>query len=317
METTLERRYHDRLSNFPQPKQGRHQALLAAANLAIMAGISQEQVHNDLRKVAPDLPDREIHSAILKAASDHHQTGGTYRLPPKPAPLIKDGKAALKRIIGQGTIAEDVDLWEASPIRLYDTPEKDSALLLETLFPAAAFIFIGGKYEDGVMGQTIRTAAEWIVFFQAGGQSGPFIIINPFTGQTAPKKDGTGELSYRCDGSIAAYRHCLVEFDNLSREDQIRFWSAAKLPIRALIDTGGKSIHAWLDVSKLSNVTTADGWDRDIKGKLYAKVLKPFGVDSQCCNPSRLSRLPGYLRQETGKFQKILWLSKEGRRIVT
>jgi hypothetical protein len=52
----------------------------------------------------------------------------------------------------------------------------------------------------------------------------------------------------------------VAEFDNLSREDQIRFWSAVKLPIVALIDSGGKSTHCWLEVSKLATVETFDQW---------------------------------------------------------
>ena len=100
----------------------------------------------------------------------------------------------------------------------------------------------------GVLGQNIRTASEWIAFFEAGGTAGPYIIVNPLSGEAAPKKDGDGD-TYRGDGNVKTFRHCLVEFDNLTREDQIRFWSAAKLPVLALIDSGGKSIHAWLDVA--------------------------------------------------------------------
>ena len=103
----------------------------------------------------------------------------------------------------------------------------------------------------------------------------------------------------------------MVEFDDLSREDQIRFWSAVKLPIVALIDTGGKSIHAWVQVSKLATVNTLEQWQENIKIKLYDRILAPLGVDAACSNPSRLSRLPGHLRD--GNYQRLLWLSSEGR----
>ncbi|HNS91236.1 MAG TPA: hypothetical protein PKJ72_14455, partial [Deltaproteobacteria bacterium] len=111
------------------------------------------------------------------------------------------------------------------------------------------------------------------------------------------------------------YRYCVVEFDDLSREDQIRFWSSAHLPIVALIDTGGKSIHAWLQVSKLAEVRTLDEWDEQIKVRLYEKLLIPLGVDPQCKNASRLSRLPGHFREEKNSMQRLLWLSREGRRL--
>jgi hypothetical protein len=221
----------------------------------------------------------------------------------------------LRRIIAQGPISDDADLWEISPIRLYDSTDRDPVLLLETLFEADEFIFIGDRLEPGVIGKNIRTVAAWIMFFEAGGKAGPFIIINPLSGEPAPKKSGDGD-SLRGDSNVKTFRHCLVEFDNLGREDQIRFWYAAKLPIRALIDSGGKSIHAWLDVQKLSNVSNCDQWNQEIKIGLYEKVLVPLGVDRACCNPSRLSRLPGHLRSGKEKFQQLLWLSPEGREVV-
>jgi hypothetical protein len=105
----------------------------------------------------------------------------------------------------------------------------------------------------------------------------------------------------------------MAEFDGLCREDQIRFWSAVKLPIVALIDSGGKSIHAWLDVQKLAKVETPEQWQSEIKGRLYDRILTPLGVDSACSNPARLSRLPGYFRSEKQAWQRLLWLSPEGR----
>jgi hypothetical protein len=300
----------------PQPGEGRHKALLAIANLGILAGLPMERIHADLAAAtagAP-MPSCEIEAAILKAARDR-QAGGTYRPPPKPAPIVKDGRAALRRIIDQGAIREDSDLWEASPYRLTGQVEDDPRVLLETLFDPQDFVFIGDRHDDGVLGQTIRRCSEWVEYFKTGGKAGPFVIINPFTGKPAPKKSGDGD-SYRGDNAIATYQHCLVEFDNLNREDQLRFWSAAKLPIRALIDTGGKSLHAWLDLPKLFQVATEELWNVHIKTHFYEKVLIPLGVDRACCNPSRLSRLPGWVRKETGLFQRILWLSKEGREVM-
>jgi hypothetical protein len=313
----LETRYHIRLRDMPAPGQGRHTALLGIANLGILAGIEPEQIHDDIRRAVnggSQLPDNEIRAAILKAALDHG-AGSSYRPTPKPAPLIKDGQAALRRIIDQGTIRDDADLVEASPLRLLDQSENDPVILLKTLFKPNEFVFIGDRLEPGIIGRNVRTAAAWDGFFKAGGKAGPFIIVNPLTGIPAPKKTGNGD-SLRCDGSISTFRHCLVEFDNIPREDQIKFWSAAKLSIVALIDSGGKSIHAWLDVQKLFTVTTAAQWDQNIRVGLYEQVLVPLGVDQACCNPSRLSRLPGHYRSEKEKFQRLLWLAPEGREVV-
>jgi hypothetical protein len=124
--STLENRYRDKLQNFPSPGCGRHKALLGVASLGILARVPTDEIHSDLRAataISP-MPDKEIEAAIRKAAADH-PNGGTYHPPTKPNPIVKNGNAALRRIIDQGKISDEADLLELSPIRLYDPPETD------------------------------------------------------------------------------------------------------------------------------------------------------------------------------------------------
>lgn len=182
--------------------------------------------------------------------------------------------------------------------------------ILQTLFKPDDKVFIGDRHES----DTIKTATEWITFFSNGGITAPFIIINPLNGIPSPTKSGD-KMTLRGDANVATPRHCLGEFDNLSKEDQIRFWCAIKLPIVALIDSGGKSIHAWIDVQKLPNVETLEQWQSEIKNRLYDRILIPMGIDAACSNPARLSRLPGHYRTEKQAWQRLLWLSPVGRSI--
>jgi hypothetical protein len=92
------------------------------------------------------------------------------------------------------------------------------------------------------------------------------------------------------------------------RESQCQFWAGAlafKWPIAALIDSGGKSIHAWL---KVDAIDAAD-WEAKVEGELFARFLVPCGVDSSCKNESRLSRMPGHFRTEKKRWQKIIYLN--------
>jgi hypothetical protein len=189
---------------------------------------------------------------------------------------------------------------------------SDAILLLETLYKPTDLVWIGDRHQPGIIGDTIRAAEEWGDSVEKDGAPAPFILINPLNGIPVPTKTGD-KTTLRGDGNIAEYRYCMAEFDGLCREDQIRFWSAVKLPIVALIDSGGKSIHAWLDVQKLAKVETPEQWQSEIKGRLYDRILTPLGVDSACSNPARLSRLPGYFRSEKQAWQRLLWLSPEGR----
>lgn len=308
-------RYQEALLDIPSPGCGCHPSLLGVANSGVKAGLDSEQIFQDIRQNIPQgdrrVSDREIQDAISKALSDYK--GKKFIPKARPRPIVNDGKTALQKIIEQGMISDEADLWEVSPIRLYGEPEKDPSLLLRIVFEPADLIWIGEIFKAGIDGDTIRKRDEWISYFENGGKTAPHIILNPLNGIPAPTKNGEG-TTLRGDGNIKEYRYCLIEFDTLSREDQIRFWSAAKLPIVALIDSGGKSIHAWLKVSKLAQVSTSEQWATEIKGRLYDRILTPMGVDRACSNPARLSRLPGHYRGE-GQYQRLLWLSREGKTI--
>ena len=304
-------RYNQALRNIPSPGGGGcHTAILGIANLGVMAGLISEAIFQDLRRSIPQgkrqVSEREITDAINKALQDHNADTFTSR--PRSKPVVQDGKAALQKIINQGKISDEADLWEASPIRLWEEPKNDVALLIETLYEPTDLIWIGERHQAGIIGETIRTADEWITHFCHGGFTAPHLTLNPLSGVPAMKKTGDGE-TLRGDGNISAYRYCIVEFDNLNREDQIRFWSVAKLPFVALIDSGGKSIHAWLAIAKLAIVETSEQWQAEIKLCLYDRILAPLGVDGACSNPARLSRLPGHYRTEKQAYQRLLWLS--------
>ena len=313
-------KYRDRLAAIPAPGGGCHTSLLGVANLGVMSGLGRDRIFHDLRTAIPQgqrhIPDSEILAAIHKAMLDHKTTGTlsnseTYQSYRAAEPVISDGKGALQAILKQSKISDEADLWESSPIRLDWEPQEDAGKFLFALFDPDDLIFIGGRHDTGNLGGTIRQAAEWIKHFQNGGTGGPFIIINPLNGLPVEKKTNDG-VTYRSDGNVKTFKYCLAEFDTLSREDQILFWTAVKLPLACLIDSGGKSIHAWLKVSELAQVERLEQWATHIKGRLYDQGLIPLGVDSACSNPARLSRLPGHLR-DTGKYQRILWLAEPQR----
>lgn len=317
-------KYHGHLEQLPAAGYGHgyHTGILGAANLGLWAGRSPEQITQDIRNATKPgkriVPDREIWAAVERAAADFDKapmlkTGSIWKYPAsKPKPFIQDPEATLRHIIEQGTFSKEADLLDASPIRINWCPREETSRFLSAVFDPSDFVFIGKGRDLGIPGKNIRRAADWIRYFEAGGIAGPYIIVNPLTAKPAPKKDGNG-MTYRGDLNILTYRHCLVEFDNLTHENQIRFWSSIGLSIRALIDSGGKSIHAWLDVSKLGLIETPEQWKSQIKERLYDKILAPLGVDAACSNPARLSRLPGHYRSEKQAWQRLLWLSPEGR----
>jgi hypothetical protein len=120
------RKYQSRLESIPAPGgNGCHTDIMGIANLGVIVGLSAERIFLDIRDHIPHgqrfVHDREIWEAINKALADH---GGVYirAYVPKQEPIIQHGIATLQRIIQQATITDEVDLWEASPIRLWEAP---------------------------------------------------------------------------------------------------------------------------------------------------------------------------------------------------
>jgi hypothetical protein len=122
---------------------------------------------------------------------------------------------------------------------------------------------------------------------------------------------GDGKTSRRCDAAVCAFRYAAAEFDNLTKPDQLAFWGAViskkLLNVALLMDSGGKSIHAWIRV----DLPDRNEWDRVIGGQFYgeAGVFTAMGADRACRNPSRLSRLAGHYRTEKASWQRLLYLN--------
>jgi len=124
------------------------------------------------------------------------------------------------------------------------------------------------------------------ILFRSDRTDGVFVRINPFR----------PSLYSGSDNDVSAYRHVLVEFDDKPKAEQEQLLRSSGLPISVLIDSGGKSIHAWVRVDAPSRKE----WDarRDL---IYSSIP---GVDPKNKNPSRFSRLPGAWRGD--QKQKLL-----------
>lgn len=116
--------------------------------------------------------------------------------------------------------------------------------------------------------------------------AGAWIRINPTEG--AANKD------------VTRYAHALVESDDLEIETQKKMLVNFKLPIAALVESGGKSVHA---VVKIDASNEAEYTQR--VSFLFDWLAKhQFIVDENNKNPGRLSRLPG--AERNGNIQRLI-----------
>lgn len=318
----LRSNFETALTTLPRPGgNGYHPRLLGVANIGIRSGIPPEQVAAALRAFTPPggrrVQDQEILDAVNKAALGAAQAPQRYGVPRRrppafghvaspPSVLPFDAAKFMAARLAEGAGYGEADIWEASPVRMERPPgSEDASQLIVALYAPDDRLFIGDTY-----GRTVRTAAEWVARFRAGEPIPPHIIPNPVSGMIGMTKDG--RPSYRADACVKSFRFAVAEFDGMSREDQLRFWWALKVPVCALIDSGGKSLHAWI---RVEDVTSADQWTETVENVLFARWLIPLGCDAACRNEARLSRLPGHYRAEKGKWQRLLYLAPEGRSI--
>ncbi|MGD0658835.1 MAG: hypothetical protein ABSD38_12280 [Syntrophorhabdales bacterium] len=146
----------------------------------------------------------------------------------------------MKRLIEEGKRrgATEKRIREMSPIHIPDRPENHAVLFLKTLYAPGLLLFCGERHDAGIIGRTIRNRDEWVRHLRGGGRTPPFIIVNPVDGETHEKK--SGGLTLRGDNCVADFPYAVGEFDNIPLEDQLCFWAAAPLPVRALVITGAR-----------------------------------------------------------------------------
>lgn len=100
--------------------------------------------------------------------------------------------------------------------------------------------------------------------------------------------------------NVVKFKYALVESDTLSISDQDAMYRKLQLPIAALVHSGNKSLHAIVKV----DAANYDEYRQRVE-QLY-DFLEDNGVsiDKQNRNPSRLSRMPGVMRN--GKRQYLV-----------
>lgn len=149
-----------------------------------------------------------------------------------------------------------------------------------------------GRWIPADKGVYTRTAGELIRDLERCGgdmgavlgdwspDAGAWVRFNPL--------DGRGVRN----ANVEEFRYALVESDSLPREMQLAIIRELELPCAAVVDSGGKSIHAIVRIG----ARDYDEYRRRVD-RLY-EVCRKNGLepDGQNKNPSRLSRMPGVRR---------------------
>ncbi|MBQ9990574.1 MAG: AAA family ATPase [Lachnospiraceae bacterium] len=117
-------------------------------------------------------------------------------------------------------------------------------------------------------------------------QAGAWIRFNPL--------DGTGIKNE----NVTEFKYALVESDKIEIEKQNAVIRELELPVACLVHSGGKSLHA------VVRVDAADYQEYRRRVDYLYTICNKNGleIDNQNRNPSRLSRMPGILRNGHKQF---------------
>jgi len=103
----------------------------------------------------------------------------------------------------------------------------------------------------------------------------------------------------RSNEELEGRRFLVIESDTLSKDEVGAIFSYLRRRLRyrlhGIIDTGGKSLHAWFDAPP----------NRVFENRLKAG-LEVFGCDPKVFTYSQPVRVPGAWRE--GKLQRLIWL---------
>lgn len=247
------------------------------------------------------------------AGSEHPVTAGTivhmalengYR--PQSAPkesraLSWDDYIGEDYVVTSRKEAQDIPVAEPQAWN----PAQELSRYIETLFEAEDFVGYvtetwqnkDGKYLP-TSGCCDRTAGQLLeALGKCGGdigavvgdyaeEAGAWIRFNPLDG-----KGGKNE-------NVTEYRYALVESDVLDVERQNGILHEMQLPIACLVYSGGKSLHAIVRV----DAPNYEEYRKRVDFLYEVCDKNGLKVDRQNRNPSRLSRMPGILRNGKKQF---------------
>lgn len=176
---------------------------------------------------------------------------------------------------------------------------EQAALQLEALFSASDIICFNTHFHKSDEGKWLpngkpefHNAYKLIeklrnansieeVFPEYNSQAGILFCVNPM------------RVGRRLNENVTSFRNALIEYDDISKEEQIERLLDSGLPILSMTDSGNKSVHAIVRV----DASNAKDYKRkvvELHGALEAKYGSP--CDSANKNPSRLTRLAGATR---------------------
>jgi RecA-family ATPase len=308
------RRYLDKIPPAVSGAGGHNQTFRVACVLVHGFDLSTDEARPLMLEYStrcqPPWTEKDIDHKLRDAQNTPEPKGKGYLLngPPSSDVHIKNPKSEIKNSsAATASPARTYDL--SKPISLPEPIANSTVALLNAAFNPGEGVrlCLARSGDDGRelpqdAGVTL-SREEWLTkletargdpnqFLRSADRNGIFISINPL------------QLGGTRDADVTAFRHCLLEFDDIPLADQWNLIVQSKIPVTAVIHSGKRSLHAWI------RVDARDRSEYDQRVRTLFTHFAPYKPDEKNKNPSRFSRLPNCVRFDSR--QELLALNIGG-----
>ena len=337
-------RFYDAISALtPGNRDGN---LVRVATYGYYAKLSPAEVFNAIMQNAPG--DTRPDSAAVRRAVENcygatspqgdraHYNTSRFQWPRKTyAEKLEDFRRSLpaevrdtvRRLVAESKGATPDDLILRSPTPIPIDPCQQAAAHIHALASDWRWVsWFGSITSRGKRGLIAEPhALAYAVSTHLCPKVPTHVTLNPLTGREGITKDG--KPSFDCEATVAALRYCLVEFDAMPLSDQLALWTSvtrnlrAEVPVVSIVYSGGKSLHGVIlcppassedlareDICDADKFRYLDTWDALIRR--FASSSEPSErMDlSPSKNAAVHTRVAGAVREESGKYQTLLYL---------
>jgi hypothetical protein len=280
----------------PESGEGCHGWIYGAAHRLVAAGFEDDEIEAWIEAYLkrPSQP-REIANTLSKVRAE-----ADGKIAPRKsvgAKRPKDEAAVAKLLEGGPISVEDFIASSPSPVSI------DTTTVLKALFPGEKTILFTDQMSQGQRVWDEAIPPEDVDRLGRTNTQGAWFLLNPVTGDYAEREGA--KPSRRSEATISAYKHVLVESDNVNLGEWLAILRQLDLPIVCVTLSGNASAHAIVRVS-------ADNRDEWVAAaKKIADLVVPLGADPNAITAVRLTRLPGVVRKDNGNTQSLIWFNPE------
>ncbi len=241
-------------------------------------------VHNSCASVIGEC-NRRLRSNIAKATAQPKRWNN-YK--PQTSPeAIQNAKVMA---ILQKHAIDPKEIYQNSPDQLIGVSQPNLWRSFLGIFQLGDIVWIGDIKDSGSPRHSrhFKPVSEWLKHNSCPGPR-----ITPSTYKSA--------VYSRSNPNVVNHRFIVIESDTRPKSEQ---WVIMNIfrkitPLRAVIDSGNKSLHAWFDRP-----------NADVLEK-FKRTISNIGADPAGLRPTQPFRMPGIPRENSSTFTNLLYLDPE------